>query len=136
MNVSGHASPWPGGTILGSFTYGEGVGRYLINGFGQDAFFDPVSGDIDAIEAYGVAAQIQQKLTDELTVALAYGRSEFMDSRMPGDLDNVNTVHGTLLWSPIPRLTFGAEVIWGNREDADGSDDDALRFQGSVQVNF
>lgn len=135
INLSGNADLWPGGKVLGSFTYGDGVGRYLINGFGQDAFVD-ANGDVDTIEAYGVAAQVQQKLTDQITFGIAYGRTEFMDDRLPTDLDNVNTVHGTLLWSPIPRLTFGGEVIWGNREDADGTKDDALRFQGSVQVNF
>ncbi len=77
-----------------------------------------------------------QELTDEFTIGVAYGRAEFMDSFSGSDLDTVNTIHGTLLWSPIERLTFGAEVIWGNREDADGSDDDAIRLQTSVQVNF
>ncbi len=135
VNVSGNTSLWPGGKVLASFTYGDGVGRYLINGFGQDAFVK-ANGDVQTIEAYGVAAQVQQKLTDELTLGVAYGRSKFKDTFGPTDLDNVNTVHGTLLWSPIKRLTFGAEVIWGNREDADGADDSALRFQGAVQVNF
>ena len=59
-----------------------------------------------------------------------------MDSFSGSDLDTVQTIHGSLFWKPIKRLTFGAEVIWGEREDADGSDDDAVRLQTSVQVNF
>ncbi|MFQ5565319.1 MAG: DcaP family trimeric outer membrane transporter [Paracoccaceae bacterium] len=135
VNFSGNAKPWPGGTIMGQFTYGDGVGRYIINGFGQDAFVD-ASGDVHTIEAYGVTAQVLQDLSDEFTVGVAYGRAEFMDSFSGSDLDTVNTVHGTLFWSPIERLTFGAEVIWGNREDAGGASDDAIRLQTSVQVNF
>ncbi len=55
---------------------------------------------------------------------------------MGSDLDHVDTVHGSLFWSPVERLTFGAEVIWGDRVNHNGDDDDAIRLQTSVQVNF
>ncbi|MHA1529027.1 MAG: DcaP family trimeric outer membrane transporter [Alphaproteobacteria bacterium] len=135
IGLSGNAKLWPGGKVVGSFLYGDGVGRYLINGFGQDAFVDE-DGDVHTIEAFGGAVQVRQQLNDEFAVALAYGRSESNDSQRGSDLDNVNTVHASLFWSPVERLTFGGEVIWGNREDADGSDDSAVRLQTSVQVNF
>jgi len=135
VNLSGNASLWPGGVLRGSFTYGDGVGRYLINGFGQDGFVDD-DGDVDGIEAYGVTVQLGQKITEEVEALVAYGRYEAIDTFAPSDLDNTNSVHATLLWTPIDRLTFGAEVIWGNREDADGESDSNVRLQGAVQVNF
>jgi hypothetical protein len=135
VGLSGNAKLWPGGKVMGSFLYGDGVGRYLVNGFGQDAFVDD-DGDVHTIEAFGGAIQVRQQLTDEFAVAVAYGRSEFNDSRVGSDLDHVDTVHGSLFWSPVERLTFGAEVIWGDRKDADGSKDDAVRLQTSMQVNF
>ncbi len=135
VSLSGNAKLWPGGKVVGAFLYGEGVGRYLINGFGQDAFVD-ADGDVHTIEAFGGAIQVRQQLTDEFAIALAYGRSEFNDSQRGSDLDTVQTVHASLFYSPVKRLTFGAEVIWGEREDADGSDDSAVRLQTSVQVNF
>ena len=135
LNLSGNAGLWPGGKIVGSFTYGEGVGRYLINGFGQDAFVDS-SGDVETIEAWGVAGQISQKVTDEITVAAAFGRTEIEDSFAPDDLENTNSVHASLFWRPIDRLMIGGEVIWGNREDANGVSDSNVRLQSSVQVNF
>jgi len=135
INLSGNTSLWPGNKVVGSFTYGDGVGRYLINGFAQDAFVQ-ADGDIDTIEAWGVAAQISQQLTDDITVAAAFGRSQFEDSFSPRDLDNTNSVHASLFWTPIERLMIGGEVIWGNREDADGRSDSNTRIQGSVQVNF
>lgn len=135
VNLSGNAKLWPGGKVVGAFTYGDGVGRYLINGFGQDAFVD-ADGDVHSIEAFGGAIQVRQQLTDDFAVAFAYGRSEFNDHQVGSDLDHVDTVHVSAFWSPVQRLTFGAEAIWGDREDADGSDDDAVRLQTSVQVNF
>jgi hypothetical protein len=135
LNLSGNAALWPGGKIVGSFTYGEGVGRYIINGFGQDAFVE-ADGDVEAIEAWGVAGQISQALTDEITVAAAFGRTEIEDSFAPTDLDNTNSVHASLFWRPIDRLMIGGEVIWGNRENADGQSDSNVRLQSSVQVSF
>lgn len=135
VNLSGNAALWPGGKLLGAVTYGDGLGRYLINGFGQAAFAR-VDGSLDTIRAWGVMAGVSHKLTDSVTLGVTYGRSKFEDNIRGADLDNVNTVHLTALWSPIPRLTLGAEAIWGSREDADGADDDALRLQTAVQLNF
>ena len=135
VNASGNAKLWPGGTVRGQFTYGDGVGRYIINGFGQDAFVD-ANGDVETIEAFGLTAQVQQQLTDTVSVAVAYGRAEFNDHHAATDLDTVQTIHGSLFWSPLERLTFGAEVMWGEREDANGDDDSAVRLQTSVQVKF
>jgi hypothetical protein len=135
VNISGNTSLWPGNRIMGAFTYGDGLGRYLTNGFGQDAFVD-AAGNVNPIRAFGVVASIRQEITKEVAAQLTYGRAQFEESRRPTDLDNVNTVHASLFWTPIPRLTFGGELIWGNREDASGRRDDAWRFQLAAQVNF
>jgi len=135
LNLSGNAALWPGGKIAGSFTYGEGVGRYIINGFGQDAFVE-ADGDVEAIEAWGITGQVSQAVTEEITVAAAFGRTEIEDSFAPDDLENTNSVHASLFWRPIERLMIGGEVIWGNRENADGQSDSNVRLQSSVQVSF
>ena len=135
INLSGNTKLWEGGKLLVSGTYGDGVGRYILNGFGQDAFLE-ADGDISTIEAYGVTAQVTQQVTDKVTLGLAYGRYEALDTFGPNDLDNVNTVHATAFYSPTDRVTLGGELIWGNRENDNGDDDDAFRVQTSVQVNF
>jgi len=135
VNLSGNVAPWQGGKLLGSFIYGEGVGRYIINGVGQDAFVE-ADGDVEPIESWGVTAQISQAFTPELTGAVAFGRYQVEETFAPDDLDHVNTVHTSLFYSPLDRVTFGGEVIWGNREDADGASDDNVRLQGAIQVDF
>ena len=135
VNLSGNTEPWEGGILRGSLTYGDGVGRYILNGAGQDAFVD-AGGNVDTIEAYGATVQVGHNITDNIQALLAYGRFESMDTFAPGDLDNTNSVHATLFWNPLDFLTFGTEAIWGNRENANGSSDDNLRLQQSVQVSF
>jgi opacity protein-like surface antigen len=136
INASGNAKLWDGGKVLGAFTYGDGLGRYLINGFGQDAVFDSTTGSLETIEAFGIMAGVEQQITDTFSVGLTYGRSHFDEGAVGSSLETVQTVHASMFYRPIPRLTFGGEVIWGSREDQNGADDDALRLQTSVQVNF
>lgn len=135
VNLSGNTNLWEGGKLLGSFTFGDGVGRYILNGFGQDAFVD-ANGDIETIGAYGITAQVTQKVTDKVTLGLAYGRYEALDTFGPNDLEEVNTIHASAFYKPTDRVTLGGEVIWGNRVNDNGDDDDALRLQTSVQLNF
>lgn len=136
VNVSGRVNVWDGGAAVGSFTYGDGVGRYILNGFGQDGTVD-AAGNLRTTEAYGVTLGFSQKVTDDVTASLAYGRYEVLDNRNgPSGLESVNTLHATLFWSPIERFTIGAEAIYGDRTDANGADDDAIRLQTSVQFNF
>lgn len=117
-------------------TYGNGVGRYIINGFGLGAFQE-ADGDLDAIEAYGLSIFVNQALTESLNAQVGYGRYEVLDDLpIPASLEEVQTVHASLFYSPVERLTFGAELIYGERTDQSGESDDAFRLQTSAQVTF
>ena len=76
----------------GDGAIGWGVGRYIVNGFGLDAFAN-ADGEGHTIEAFAGAIQVRQQLTDTFAFAVAYGRSGFNDSRVDSDLDHVDTVH-------------------------------------------
>ena len=135
MNLSGNTALWDGGKVLASLTYGEGVGRYLINGFGQDAFVDG-AGNVTAIEAYGATLGLSHELIETVTLGLAGGYYEVGDTFAADDTEALTTVHASLFWSPAERITIGAEAIWGRHEIVSGGSDDALRLQTSFQVNF
>ena len=135
VNLSGNASLWQGGTLYGSLTYGDGIGRYLINGFAQDAFID-AAGNLQTIEALGATFGVSQTLSPKLTGALALGYYEVNDTFAATDTDNISTAHLSLFYKPTERMTVGAELIYGRREIASGVSDDATRLQTSVQFNF
>ena len=135
VNLSGNASLWEGGTLYGSLSYGDGIGRYLINGFAQDAFIDGI-GNIQTIEAAGATFGISQAVSPKLTAGLALGYYEVNDVFAATDTDNLSTAHLSLFYKPTERMTVGAELIYGRREIASGASDDATRLQTSVQFNF
>lgn len=118
-----------------NFTYGDGIGRYIINGVGNDAFVD--AGDnLDTIESWGVAAGYTHHWTDTWRSNLVYGHYE-ADTFAPGDTDSLDTIHANLFWSPIDRVNLGFEAIYGQRNFQSSSlDNDALRFQFGAQYTF
>ncbi|MFO7854264.1 MAG: DcaP family trimeric outer membrane transporter [Paracoccaceae bacterium] len=135
VNASGNIALWEGGKLLGSFTYGDGVGRYIVDGFGQDAFVN-ASGGLETIESWGAVAGVSQAISSQVAAGLTFGHYQVEDTFGPDDLDNLQSVHASLFWRPVERVTLGLEALYGRRENADGLDGDNLRLQTAVQVNF
>ena len=135
INLGAGTPLWEGGRVAGSFVYGDGIGRYIIDGVGQDAFID-ATGRLNTIEAYGGNAQITHKFSDKVSIGLTYGYYEVEDTFTLTDTKQLQTVHASLFWSPVKRMTVGAEINWGERELANGATADATRLQTSVQFNF
>ncbi len=135
VSLSGNAGLWPGGKVLGSVTYGDGVGRYIINGFAQDAFVS-ADGSLETIAALGANLGVRQNLMPTLTAGLNGGYYRVEDTFSATDTEEITTVHASLFWNPQDQVTLGGEVIWGERELASGASDDATRLQTSVQFTF
>ena len=135
INVSGTYAIWPGGNILGSFTYGDGVGRYLLQGGGEDSIY--MNGRLETKKLYGVIAGIKHKFTDTVMGQVAVSRLHISDARrLMADFKRVNTVHTSIFWSPLSRLTIGGEVVYYDKENRFGNKIENIRLQTSVQVHF
>ncbi len=118
--------------------YGTALGRYLTAGF-QDAFVDPVTGDIETNDQWGGLVSYQHFWTDNLRSTLVYSLAE-RDNDMQYVTDTAEkryqSVHANLMWSPVPRVDVGVEYIWGYRELENGEDGDMNRVQAGFQFNF
>lgn len=126
--------------------YGDGIGRYVYEGLEMEAFYD--GSDIETIKQLGTVVAVSQKLTPRLTGGLAWGHSDAdvddlvreLQSNGVADADTVqetvDTVHATLLYTPVKRVTYGLEWQYAQRETQGGDDGDANRFQVSAQYNF
>ena len=141
INIGGTFAAWPGGNILANFTYGDGIGRYLYDGVGEGAFYGPMPGSagpvLETKSAYGIVLGANHKFTDTVMGQFAWGHHEIEDAmRLLAAFKSVTTLHASLFWSPLSRLTFGGEVIYYERENANGAQIDNIRLQTSVQVSF
>lgn len=144
LNVSGRRPMlrWDSRDSLSlQFSYGDGYGRY-VNDLGsiggQDAVFDDATGEMRSLKALAGYVSFQKWWRDGL-------RSTFLasfvnvDNRdfQPGDAyRETSRVSGNLIWSPVPRIDVGGELLWGRREDKDGSSGDASQVQISARYRF
>ena len=124
LNLATKIAAWPGGNFFGSFTFGDGIGRYLIAGVGRGAFYappPPMPGGnnrrvLTTREAWGLTLGANHKLTDTIMAQLAWGRYELEDApqhlRLRAPFKRNTTFHASLFWTPLKRLTFGAEFIY------------------------
>jgi len=120
-----------------NFAYGDGIGRYILNGFGQDAFVDPATGSLETIEAWGAAIGYTHHWADTLRSNLVYGHYEVEDTFGADDTERLQSFHVNLIWSPVERINLGVEGMYGIRSfEDDDLDNDALRFQFAAQYIF
>ena len=145
INVSGIYAAWPGGNILGSFTYGDGIGRYIYDSAGKAVIYDYDKRTLETIKTYGMFAGVNHKFTDTVMGQVVVGRHQISDAHRleadfgryhPNAFKRVNTVHTSVFWSPLSRLTIGGEVIYYDKEVASGDKIENIRLQTSVQVSF
>jgi hypothetical protein len=50
--------------------------------------------------------------------------------------ERAQSLHANLIYSPIPKLDLGAELIWGQRSLEDEREGDLKRLQTSVKYSF
>ena len=137
INVGGTFAAWPGGNILANFTYGDGIGRYLIDGVGEDAIYDVAAQRLETKKALGIVLGANHKFTDTVMGQIVVGRHDIRDAgRLKAGFKRVNTVHTSLFWSPLSRLTIGGEVVYYDKEVYTGHKIENIRLQTSVQVSF
>ena len=118
-----------------NFTYGDGIGRYIINGVKNDAFVTATN-TVETIDAWGVAAGYTHHWTDTLRSNLVYGHYD-VDTFAPTDTESLDTIHANLFWSPVDKTNLGFEVIYGqNNFQNSALDNEALRFQFGAQYLF
>ena len=119
-------------TLTAMATYGDGIGRYVINGGNASGIFTggAANPNIQTIEIWSVAAALAIGMTDTTTMNLVVGYYDQKRSDSnPFDNDDIVTVHANIIWQPVSRFRMGIEGMWGQNDIIFGPTEDALRFQ-------
>jgi hypothetical protein len=125
--------------LMGQLVYGEALGHYIFSMEGQnvDAFITP-AGELETIpSASGVIGYIHH-WNAKLRSGLAYAHVKLDDEpQLPGTtIAETIDARFNLLHRPNHLLEYGAELLWGRREDQDGTAGDAVRLQFAMIVHF
>ncbi len=144
LSVSGHINVPKWGErdeFMYQLNYGDGIGRY-INDLGsvggQDAVFDPATGELKTLSAFGGYLAYQHWWSEKLRSTFVAGFTDVDNlSFQPDDAyRQTRRVTTNLLYSPIPRVDIGAEFLWGERTNKDGASEDALQLQIAAKYVF
>jgi TolA-binding protein len=147
--------PWwnENDNFLFQLNYGRGLGRYLtdlssvasleIDG-GQDAWIDPVTGNMQALPVIGGYLAFQHWWAERLrsTFVASYVDVNNEDGQSYASYNSTGRVSGNLIWSPIPAIDVGAEFLWGKRtnfgpDPSSGvKDADATQLQIEAMYRF
>ncbi len=116
---------------------GEGVGRYAGLGLIRGAFLTP-AGDLEAIPSYGGYLAWRHPFGKTARVNLGWsGQWADNPNAMSGTLTrSAQSAYVAVLWDPAPKLTVGAELLHGLREEESGRDGDLSRVTFSTRYSF
>lgn len=118
---------------------GEGIGRYIgLATIQQDAMVDS-AGDIDALGGWAGYVGLRQVFSPQVRGNLYYARSQWDNDTTWtgfGVTRKVHSLHANMIWSPVPRLDFGVEAIWGERKLESGVDGELIRLHTMARYTF
>jgi len=93
-------------------------------------------GKTATIKAWGRSFRVRPRLRDMPSAGLGCGYYSVEDTFAATDTDSIQSLHASLFYRPNGRVTFGGEVIRGERELVNGASDLIARLQTSVQFSF
>ncbi|BFM08607.1 DcaP family trimeric outer membrane transporter [Halioxenophilus aromaticivorans] len=106
------------------------LGRYIaLNAFRDGAI--EADGSIETMDVTGGFLAYEHKWTDKLrsTFVYAYSTADNPSSAGEGITKEISDIHANILYSPVPKLTFGGEILRAERELESGDSGDLTRLQ-------
>ena len=120
--------------------YGHGIGRYINDTNtigGLDAVFNP-NGKLEALPVWAANIAYQHWWLPRLRSTFLYSIVD-IDTYgfQPGSAyARTQRVAANLIWSPIPRIDVGAELLYGQRTNKDDNDGNAIQMQVQAKYRF
>ena len=125
--------------LSGQLSYGEGSAYRVISfiGTGAGAVLTE-EGTIKTNSHWSAYGAYNHYWTDALNSSFVLARAEAdATDLLPGStIRKATTAHVNLIWFPYKSVSTGVELMWGERENQDGTTGDATRFQAMVKYKF
>jgi len=138
LSVSGKFNLGKNDDIRYMVTGGSGIGRYIGLALNNDAVLDS-TGDLDNIDVIAGFVGWRHVFSPKLRTNLFYSRADYdqdVDLTGLGITKGAQSAHLNVIYTPLPKLDLGAELIWGQRELENGDRGDLNRLQTHVKYNF
>lgn len=132
VGVGAHYMLTPETSLIGSTTYGKGMGRFFNESVGAQV--DSTGNKVYLPTELGIVVGVQQKFSDTLRGSVTYGQQRTyngnyvayvnengLSSKAPLGINRF-VQSGTIgvFWTPIPNVELGSEFMLSHRETLDG----------------
>ena len=140
-------------SIQGAVNYSDGANQYMWrtgeNYYGQDAYIDPNTNDVETITSYGANIGTSIKLGAGQSINVVYGiaqmdwddaKTDFASSPNLKNIQSTAEANQALManykFTPVKNVMMGVEFQHLKTEDVSGKDGDANRLLFAAQYNF
>jgi hypothetical protein len=127
-------------SVLFQVAGGNGIARYIndTSGLGLDAVLAAPGGSLDGLTAFAAMVGYQHWWSHRWASTFTYSivNIDNTGGEPPTDYHSGQYALANLRYFPTERVMIGGEVMYGIREDNDGSTGDDVRLQFSVQYRF
>ena len=138
IGVAGRHELDNGNDVRWQFNAGNALGRYMgLNAFNVGAL--NAEGEIELTPQFGAFAAYHHAWNDQWHSLLGASFAEADNDIAISGLDvpkAYQSAHVNIIWSPYPRMSIGAEYIYGRREDESGADGVLNRLQISAKYVY
>jgi DcaP outer membrane protein len=145
VNLSGTIHVFEKDKILLQVVYGDGIASYMNDG-GMDLApegrlpteTDPGNTKAKAVPLTGIVAYYDHYWNERFSSSIGYSTTYVDNTNLQesGTYKSGQYASTNLLYTPVPNVMIGGEVIWGDLEVFHGDTQDDVRFQFSVKYNF
>lgn len=136
LSVSGRFNATPTDDFRFMVSGGRGIGRYL--GIATDTALDG-AGNLETVDGAGGFIAWRHAFSPKLRSNVFWSAAQFdHDTALTGAAvtEQVQSYHANLIYSPLPKLDIGAELIWGERTLENGADGELRRLHTTVKYSF
>ena len=146
VNLSGSINVFEKDKILLQVVYGNGIASYMNDG-GMDLAPQgrlPTETDPDgnpspeAVPLTGIVAYYDHYWNDQFSTSFGYSTT-YVDNtnwQTPDTYNKGQYASANLLYTPVPNVMIGGELLWGDLEVKDGDTQDDVRVQFSVKYSW
>jgi hypothetical protein len=117
---------------------GSGMGRYMGLNTANGAVLDE-NGNLHAIDSWGIFGSYRHFWSNKWRSNLTLGYlSVDNDVSLTGTgvTKNASSIHVNMIYSPVPKMDFGIELMYADREVESGADGDLTRLQFSAKYAY
>jgi hypothetical protein len=138
LNLSGGLRTFGADSLITSFSYGDGIGRYIQDLPSGSAGVVDTLGNLQTLTAWGAMVGYRHLWSETWRSTASYSYVQLDNQLEQGDFayDQTHYAQGNLVWAPTKNFYVGLEYLYGHKEARNGNRGDDHRVQLSMQYKL